>query len=127
MKVHRNLCGNNGKIHANEIAVKPEMLLGSAIIVGSGSDNNGNWIRWGNGWQECTFRTAQNSLTEITWEFPKPFSVAPDVQISPYRRAGDVFIMAHVGNTTQTNVTCYKEFKGNVNHGLVLKASGWWK
>lgn len=53
MKVFKNLFGKGDKIHVDEIAVTPDLLLGSAVIVESGSNEYGEYIRFGNGWQVC--------------------------------------------------------------------------
>jgi len=80
MKILKNLFGKSDtKIDANEIAVDGD-LLENAVIVDSGSDANGYWIRWGNGLQICFYGAvisgswATDLTLERTWTFPKPFT-----------------------------------------------------
>lgn len=65
MKIWKNLFGRGDKIHADEIAVAPGLLLGGAVIVESGSNANGEYRRWGDGtqicWGETSFDTAMTS------------------------------------------------------------------
>lgn len=53
MRVFKNLFGDGSKIHADEIAVAPGLLLGSAVIVESGSNANGSYVKFGNGTMIC--------------------------------------------------------------------------
>lgn len=55
MRVHKNFLGTSGqdKIHVDEIAVTPDLLLGGAVIVESGSNANGEYRRFGDGTQIC--------------------------------------------------------------------------
>lgn len=53
MKIFKNLFGNGSKIHADEIAVAPGLLLGSAAIIESGVDTNGKYIKFGDGTMIC--------------------------------------------------------------------------
>lgn len=76
MKVFKNLFGRGDKIHVDEIAVAPGLLLGEAVIVESGTNVYGSWLRWGNGLQVCTAtvtpdRNVKN--TEQSFYFPQPF------------------------------------------------------
>lgn len=67
MRVHKNLFGRGDKIHVDEIAVAPGLLLGGAVIVGGGSNANGEWVKFGNGWAVC-WGTHEEvvSLTRLT-------------------------------------------------------------
>lgn len=57
MKVLKNLFGNSTKINANDVAIKNiegkavtlDEFLSNATIYESGSNNNGNWIKYTNG------------------------------------------------------------------------------
>ena len=84
MKIWKNLFGRGDKIHADEIAVAPGLLLGGAVIVESGSNENGEYVRFGDGTQVCWHRVPVTELCEVsagalyrtnsmTWTFPKPF------------------------------------------------------
>lgn len=126
MRIWKNLFGKGDKIDASEIAVSPDLLLGDAVIVDTGTNKDGDWVRWGNGWQQCMFRTGQNQATEVLWTFPKPFLHVPHVQVSVLRNAGDEFIRVQVGNIETTSAIIYKE-KSQTNHGLFLSAIGRWK
>lgn len=56
MKVFKNLFGNGSKIHVDEIALKhgsTPKLLSDAVIVDSGSNADGSYIRFGDGTQKC--------------------------------------------------------------------------
>lgn len=83
MKVHKNFLGTGGqdKIHVDEIAVAPGLLLGGAVIVESGSNADGEYVRFGDGLQICWRRygTSVPAKTTVTydWIFPKTFISAP--------------------------------------------------
>lgn len=68
----------------DEIAVAPGLLLGGAVIVESGSNTDGEWIRFGNGLQACWIASllliyhAAHMLRK-TWTYPKPFVERPAV------------------------------------------------
>lgn len=93
MKVFKNLFGRGDKIHVDEIAVAPGLLLGGAVIVDEGSNANGEWTRWGNGWQMClvvfsklsgsapnsSLGSIYRSQSNLTWEYPQPFYKNPVV------------------------------------------------
>lgn len=89
MKVWKNLLGKNNKIHVDEIAVTPGLLLGDVSIEEMGSSENGEYVKWGNGWMVCLNRISvmptwkagsgadfyYSSLIEIP--FPKQFVAKP--------------------------------------------------
>lgn len=52
MRVLKNLFGDGSKIHADEIVVGTSLLsrlLGTSVIVESGSNENGTYVKFGNG------------------------------------------------------------------------------
>jgi hypothetical protein len=82
MRVLKNLLGDNSKIHADEIAVKPDILLGETVIEEVGSNSNGYWIKWGNGfaicWREITFnRDTTNGQSGVS----KPIAFRDDLPL----------------------------------------------
>lgn len=99
MKIHNNLFGTNGqdKIHVDEIAMKQgnnPILLSGAVIVESGSNSNGNYVKFGDGTMICThymitnpiaISTAEGSMftsPTINWTYPAKFVVnRPSISI----------------------------------------------
>lgn len=72
MKVLKNLFGNNTKINANNIAVKKADnsadTLDNCIIVDSGSNSNGSWIKWADGTMICTKKIKfTNVVIKTVW------------------------------------------------------------
>lgn len=57
MKILSNLFGNNTKINASAIAIKKADntadTLDNCVIVDSGSNSNGSWIKWADGTMIC--------------------------------------------------------------------------
>ena len=78
MKIFKNLFGKGDKIHVNEIAVTPKLLLGDAVIIESGRIGSIEYDIFGNGTQICWGTKAATSNAgngTIIFEFipPKPF------------------------------------------------------
>lgn len=71
MKVLSNLFGLNKKISANDIAVKSSenkvKLLSECVIVDSGTNSNGSWIKYGDGTMICTKRIEFSSPFNVSW------------------------------------------------------------
>lgn len=71
MKVLKNLFGNNTKISADSIAVKDlnnkTKLLDNCVIVDSGTNINGTYIKWGNGLMICTKRVTGSVNINEKW------------------------------------------------------------
>lgn len=69
MKVLKNLFGNNTKISADNIVVKDSnnkaRILDKSVIVDSGGNSNGNWVKWADGTMIC-WNTINNISVEIT-------------------------------------------------------------
>lgn len=76
MKVFRNLFGDNSKIHVDEIAYKDlegiARLLGWGVIVEEGSNSDGKYVKWGNGWQVCTANVVVDFSNNDIQSFPYP-------------------------------------------------------
>jgi len=90
LKIWKDLfqTGFKEKIHVDEIAVAPGLLLGGAVIVDAGSNDNGSWAKWSNGLQVCwgsnTFPgegwTGSGDKWRLTGQsltFPATFDSAP--------------------------------------------------
>lgn len=82
MRIFKNLFGKGDKIHIDEIAYKDLQdivrLLGWGVIVESGSNSDGQYMKFGNGWQICFHRVkstmeGQTQEMRFIWSFPKPF------------------------------------------------------
>ena len=98
MKVLKNLFGNNTKINANNIAVKKADnsadTLDNCVIVDSGSNSNGSWIKWADGTMICYLNRGYSANGDFVadgsiflkdfdgWTFPKPFIITPFVQVT---------------------------------------------
>ena len=69
MKILSNLFGNNTKINANAIAVKKTDntadTLDNCVIVDSGSNDNGSWIKWADGTMICHKFLAEYSSASL--------------------------------------------------------------
>lgn len=100
MKVLKNLFGTNKKISANEIAIRNienkavtlDNFLNNATIYESGSNSNGNWIKFTNGIMIITQAKTVENVTAIVADgnlfrgnlgtmpdFPIPFVNIPEV------------------------------------------------
>lgn len=93
MKVLSNLFGLNKKINASDVAVKDlnnkAKILNDCVIVDSGTNSNGSWIKYGNGIMICTKRVKFSTTIENRWgnlfdseklslgNFPQPFVSKP--------------------------------------------------
>lgn len=107
MQVLKNLFGLNKKISASEIAYKDssnnvdtlDNYLSSKTIYDSGSNSNGNWIKYADGTMICYKRQTFNNVAIATaWgtlyestklelgDFPQPFvGDYPDFFIMPWQ------------------------------------------
>lgn len=120
MKVLSNLFGNNTKINANSIAVKKvdnsADTLDNCVIVDSGSNSNGSWIKWADGtmavlqeyFDTKTIYVTMGSLKRVGLkappDFPQEFKEPPIVQIT-LQHAWLAWLMGIEGNATTTNAT----------------------
>ncbi len=99
MKVFKNLFGDGSKIHGDEIAYKDLQdivrLLGWGVIVESGSNSNGSYIKFGDGTMICwvnmnvtdqAINNPYGSLFQAArrWYYPKPFVYNPVVNCSQF-------------------------------------------
>lgn len=102
MKILSNLFGNNTKINASAIAIKKADntadTLDNCVIVDSGSNSNGSWIKWADGTMICS-NTVQYTNVAITtvWgsfyessklslggNYPVPFIEEPDLIVTSH-------------------------------------------
>lgn len=90
MKVLKNLFGKKDKIHIDEIAMKQgdkAVLLSGTVIIEDGKNENGSYIKFGNGimicWKESFTLDFElpRTLNKI-WRFPVPFIEIPMVQVT---------------------------------------------
>lgn len=78
-----------------------------------GSNDFGDWVRWGDGTQYCTFLTNAGVIatsavgavfrtaSDLTWMFPMPFSLAPRVTVTPLNASS--WGVVSFRNATQLN------------------------
>ena len=120
MKVLKNLFGNNTKISAEDIVIKDSnnkaRILDKSVIVGSGSNENGNWVKWADGtmvvlqeyFDTKTIYVTMGSLKRVGLkappDFPQEFKEPPIVQIT-LQHAWLAWLMGIEGNATTTNAT----------------------
>ena len=145
MKVFKNLFGNGSKINASEVVTKNAAgdvvgldLAGMEV----GQNENGSWVRWNNGWQECWIfvrewpDSAPNSTSGslyrtanfFTWTYPKPFVDEPII-------SGTCSSASWLGGgdtpTRNNKASCifrvYRATQSNNDVTIRLKAIGWWK
>lgn len=120
MKVLKNLFGNNTKISAEDIVIKDSnnkaRILDKSVIVDSGSNENGNWVKWADGtmvvlqeyFDTKTIYVTMGSLKRVGLkappDFPQEFKEPPIVQIT-LQHAWLAWLMGIEGNATTTNAT----------------------
>lgn len=120
MKVLKNLFGNNTKISAEDIIIKDSnnkaRILDKSVIVDSGSNENGNWVKWADGtmvvlqeyFDTKTIYVTMGSLKRVGLkappDFPQEFKEPPIVQIT-LQHAWLAWLMGIEGNATTTNAT----------------------
>lgn len=92
MRVLKNLLGDGSKIHAGEIQVSDLLNLMESVIVEEGSNDDGDYIRFGSGRQICWKEydlTGYNLSNPKDVIFPKEFVAPPTVSHYIYRRVFD--------------------------------------
>ena len=120
MKVLKNLFGNNTKISAEDIVIKDSnnkaRILDKSVIVDSGSNENGNWVKWADGtmvvlqeyFDTKTIYVTMGSLKRVGLkappDFPQEFKEPPIVQIT-LQHAWLAWLIGIEGNATTTNAT----------------------
>lgn len=118
--------------------------LAGVRIVEMGSNSNGEYVRFENGWQVCWHRfnetrsttTARGALYEDdvgkVWTYPAAFAVNPAPFLEAYRQNDDNFALTvgKVFNLSATSLT-YKDVSTNAGSSLArtdaLMAIGRWK
>lgn len=150
LRVFKNLFGDGSKIHADEIAVAPGLLLGGAVIVESGSNENGEYVRFGDGTQICwqrfyagtrtyvgegTYANPYRSNT-INWTFPKPFMSPPTLSLTGQVASGNASARANscgcstdITGTRVVNIQCVMLTSNNTAADVYIYALaiGRWK
>jgi len=96
MKVWKNLFRKGDKINASEIAVAPGLMLPGAVIVESGSNANGDYVRFGDGTQICflanvsfesRINTGSGTYADpyrsniFNWTYPVSFKSYPAISV----------------------------------------------
>lgn len=128
MRVLKNLFGKSDKIHVDEIAVAPNRLLGDSVIVDSGSNSNGSWVKWADGTMVCygyfesplIANQASGAIyisNPETRNFPQPFASTPvvtlssvsswrwvDLNLTPTTTSFSYHIMRAISSTSTGNV-----------------------
>lgn len=99
MKVLKNLFGNNTKISAEDIVIKDlnnkGKLLNNCVIIDNGVNENGTYVKWGNGIMMCTKKISFTTKFNVAWGvfyetpstipigfFAKPFVDIPILSIT---------------------------------------------
>lgn len=147
MKIFKNLFGNNSKISADEIAVTKDLMVSGAVIVESGSNTNGNYVKWADGTMACWAhlilpmsnwtKNSENAqgltITNfvLPYTFPSAFKGIPSVQLD-CSIDGNIFVQSCRNfGTEATKTTLYAEglATGNVGPNIRTQiiAIGKWK
>lgn len=110
--------------------------LAGAVIVDSGSNTNGSWVRWSNGLQVCwqtTTAVFSNSVrsADIDWTFPVAFKSPPFVAANSYNSATYLLHAGYYGGLSAAAVSRiafgnYSEPVTRTNPAALF-AIGWWK
>lgn len=78
MRVLKNLLGDGSKIHAGEIQVSDLLNLMNSVIVEEGSNDDGQWIKLGNGAIIALGKTPEVHVNPTyEWFYPCIFSKKP--------------------------------------------------
>lgn len=144
MKILKKLFNTSDtKIHIDEIALQMggiPKLLSEAVIVESGSNANGNYVKFGNGTMICWHR--KSTINTITipdgplfatgsnpWIFPSVFSEPPVVNVMESAGVGGSWGSLGGGATTSYDTTF--QIVRTTSYGAIpaagLMAIGRWK
>ena len=148
MKILSNLFGNNTKINASAIAIKKADntadTLDNCVIVDSGSNSNGSWVKWADGTMICYLSRGYSANGDFVadgsiflkdfdgWTFPKPFIVTPFVQVTnrsanAYRRTWP-YCSGNISNTNIEKIGIITYWNASSAEGVFyLLAIGKWK
>ena len=115
MKVWKNIFRKGDKINASEIAVAPGLMLPGAVIVESGSNANGDYVRFGDGTMICMGKTSVDGKFDgnLKWgslyyldapvmDYPKPFISQPYTIPVSFTTLGIMFSTYNPVTTTHT-------------------------
>lgn len=120
MKILKNLFGNNTKISADNIAINTDnggITLDNCVVIESGSNENGDWIKYNNGFMLCSKRVVKTNY-ELTnaWyslfnnknderldlgDYPISFISEPRVSLT-YMSSNSAWIINNEGSSTDT-------------------------
>ena len=120
MKVLKNLFGNNTKISASDIAIKKADntadTLDNCVIVDSGSNDNGSWIKWADGTMICTKKiTFTNVVIDDAWG--AVYSSKNTISFGDY--AQEFIGIPNVSITLASGSTCFCEtFSGRTKKSI---------
>lgn len=126
MKVWKDLFGKGDKIHADEIAVAPGRLLGGAVIIESGNNTNGSYIRIGDGTQMC-WGCAVIPGTDWTGSGDKYWSTMQSIPLpkSFSTTTGMIFLGSVVDGATAARSAWLSFFKVGTSSISSVCLSGW--
>lgn len=144
MKVFKNLFGRGDKIHVDEIAVAPGLLLGGAVIVDSGSGANGSWVKWGNGYARCWLNIYHSSISFVSsgsiyrtatqyFNFPITFLENPTPPAVVVDCTGNINWTSLADGAAHLYLTggSYRIFRSMSTNPVPVRvligAEGWWK
>lgn len=126
--------GNKAVFHRGNILGTVSQVAGvpTGSITETGSNSNGEYIKYADGTQMCIWKSTANAGT-FTWTYPSPFSVTPRVQSHFYAASGvvNVFSAFIIANST-TSVSIKKRYNNGSTTGdatgelLDLLAIGRW-
>lgn len=145
MKILKRLFGGDIKIHVDEIVDSAGKLLGESVIVESGSNENGRWIKWADGTMITSFNeikpanqftSTNRTLSGLTiytytlpYTYPQPFVGLPTVVYNGSGDGSNAFQSFRAFGTSGRNVTLAVESLGqispNIRHNAVC--IGRWK
>lgn len=141
MKILKNLFGPKTKLATDNIADETGRLLSQSVIVDSGSNANGRWIKYADGTMICyydaTFGPASTQSgglyvsLNFEWIFPQPF-INGNVTVSDSVKYGygSVWTGSASTNTNGTKyafrlISIFEAATTNIGVGMI--AIGSWK
>lgn len=105
--------------------------VGGDPVVESGSNGNGEWVRWADGTQRCTAR--QSALFPVgastwAWAFPLAFAVGPQVLVQYLGgNSGSVYAGLETVDTTAASGIVHNNTGASMSAQLCIVAHGRWK
>lgn len=144
MKIFKNLFGKNDhKIHVDEIAMKQgnnPILLSGAVIVESGSNENGEYVKFGDGTMVQWGYISKNLPFSSSWgtlyysdmgyvEYPIEFKNTPYIYFSDDGASSTCFIGSTSGGSKSRSpeLDVYRPVTGSATVAVSWLAIGMWK